>query len=128
MAAFLIDLVVHVAIWVFFFFNLHFNDYLAWLAAAVYLLIKDGLHNGQSLGKLLLKIRVVQASDQGHISVLHSIKRNAILVVPFVLRFLPFWGSLMLILILSYEGFLIFTQAEGQRWGDQFADTIVVNA
>lgn len=128
MAAFLIDLVVHVAIWVFFFFNLHFTDYLAWLGAGVYLLIKDGLHNGQSLGKLLLKIKVVHASDQSPISLLDSIKRNAILVVPLVLRFLPFWGSLMLILTFSYEGFLIFTQSEGKRWGDQFADTIVVTA
>ena len=75
MIAFLVDLLIYVAIWVFLFFNLHLGDYLSWLLASGYLLVKDGLLHGQSLGKLLVRLRVVNVKKEP-ISLMDSPKRQ----------------------------------------------------
>lgn len=126
MVAFLVDLLVYVAIWVFLFFNLHLGDYLSWLLASVYLLVKDGLLHGQSIGKLLVRLKVVNLKKEP-ITLVDSIKRNSIIVLPNIVRFLPFWGSFLLLVIFSLECYLMYTHADGKRWGDQFAQTTVVH-
>ncbi len=125
MVAFLIDLLVYIAIWVFLFFNLHLGDYLSWLLASAYLLVKDGLLHGQSIGKLLVKLQVVNL-EKAPISLVDSIKRNSIIVLPNIVRFLPFWGSFLLLAIFSLECYFMYTHTDGKRWGDQFAQTKVV--
>lgn len=125
--AFLIDLVVYVALWVFFYFNIHLGDYLSWLLASVYILIKDGLFGGQSIGKLVFRLKVVQEAEEDKpASLIDSVQRNAILVIPNIFRFIPFLGSLLFIVIFAWETYLIFTHPEGRRWGDQFARTRVL--
>ena len=128
MVAFLVDLLVYVALWVFLFFNLHLGDYLSWLFASFYLLVKDGLVHGQSLGKLIVRQKVVHISTKEPIVLLDSIKRNAILIVPNIVRFIPFLGGLLILVIYGYEIYLLFTHSEGRRWGDQFAQTTVIQA
>ncbi|MCH8124529.1 RDD family protein [candidate division KSB1 bacterium] len=125
MIAFLVDLLIYVAIWVFLFFNLHLGDYLSWLLASGYLLVKDGLLHGQSLGKVLVRLRVVNVKKEP-ISLMDSLKRNGILVIPNFVRFLPFWGSFLLIVLYLLECYLMYTQPDGKRWGDQFSQTTVV--
>ncbi len=126
--AFLIDLVVYVAVWVFFYFNVHLGDYLSWLLASVYILIKDGLFGGQSIGKLILRLKVIGEEEEKPASLVASVQRNAILVLPNIFRFIPFLGSLLFILVYAWETYLIFTHPDGLRWGDQFARTRVVEA
>jgi len=126
--AFLIDLVIYVALWVFFYFNVHLGDYLSWLLASVYILVKDGLFSGQSVGKLVLRLKVVHEEEEKPASLVASVERNAILVIPNLLRFIPFLGSLLLVLVFGWETYLIFTHPDGLRWGDQFARTRVVEA
>ena len=124
--AFLLDLLIYVALWIFFYFNFHLGDYFSWLLASAYLLVKDGLVHGQSLGKLILKLQVVDSKEKQPISLMTSIERNAIFVLPNVFRFIPFLGTLLLILIFAMESYLIFTHTTGIRWGDQFAKTEVI--
>lgn len=124
--AFLLDMLVYVLLWMFFYFNFHLGDYLSWLLASTYLLIKDGMVHGQSLGKFMFKLRVVDKEDKKPVSMISSIERNAILVLPNFFRFIPFLGTLLLIVIYFWEIYLIYSQPEGIRWGDQFAKTEVV--
>ncbi len=124
--AFLVDLLVYVVIWVFFFFNFHLGDYLSWLLAGAYLLLKDGFINGQSLGKVVLRIQVIDAITKQPISMRASITRNAILIVPNFFRLIPFLGALLMIVVYVWETYLVFNYPEGCRWGDQFAKTEVV--
>jgi uncharacterized RDD family membrane protein YckC len=128
MVAFLVDLLVYVALWVFLFFNLHLGDYLSWLLASSYLLVKDGLVHGQSLGKLIVRQKVVHVPTKEPITLIDSIKRNVILILPNVFRFIPFWGSFLLLVIYGYEAYLLYTHPDGRRWGDQFAQTSVIQA
>lgn len=124
--AFLVDVLVYVGLWILFYFNFHLGDYFSWLLASVYLLVKDGLIHGQSFGKFVLKLQVVGSNESQPISMVSSIERNAILVIPNLFRFLPFFGTLLLILVYVWETYLIYTHAEGLRWGDQFARTRVI--
>jgi|Deesub1362B_J571_1020462.scaffolds.fasta_scaffold25951_2 uncharacterized RDD family membrane protein YckC len=126
--AFLIDLFLFTALALFFYFYLHFGDYLSWLLASVYILVKDGLLHGQSLGKLLVRLRTVKVEGGGPASLSESLQRNAILVVPSLFRFIPFLGSLLFILVVVWEIYLMYTHPEHRRWGDQVAGTQVVEA
>ena len=126
--AFLLDLLIYVALWLFFYFNFHLGDYFSWLLAGSYLLVKDGLVHGQSLGKLIVKLQVVDSKEKQPISLIASIERNAIFVLPNVFRFIPFLGTLLLIFVFAMECYLIFTHTSGIRWGDQFAKTEVIQA
>jgi len=124
--AFLIDLLVYVVMWVFFYFNFHLGDYISWILASSYILLKDGFINGQSLGKLVLKLQVVDTVNKQPISIRASVERNAILILPNFFRFIPFLGALLLILVFIWETYLIYNYPNGCRWGDQFAKTEVV--
>ncbi len=124
--AFLVDMSIYVALWIFFYFNLHLGDYLSWLLASFYLLIKDGLIHGQSIGKFIFKIRVVDINQKKPISLITSIERNLVLAIPNLFRFIPFVGSLLLIVVYIWETYLIYYHPNGYRWGDQFAKTEVV--
>jgi len=124
--AFLLDILVYVALWIFFYFNFHLGDYFSWLLASCYLLVKDGLIHGQSFGKFILKLQVVDSIEKQPISLIPSVQRNAIFVIPNIFRFIPFLGTLLLILVFILEIYLLYTHSDGIRWGDQFAKTEVI--
>ena len=124
--AFLLDMLIYIALWIFFYFNFHLGDYFSWLLASLYLLIKDGLIHGQSIGKFFLKIKVVDINEKKPISLIASVERNVILVLPNLFRFIPYVGSLLLIVVYVWETYLIYSHSKGYRWGDQFAKTEVI--
>ena len=125
--AFLIDLAVYVVIWVLLFFWLRLGNYLTGLAAGLYIVFRDGLFNGQSVGKKLMRQRVIRRDSEDACDFTHSVKRNIILYIPNLFRFINFFGGILGIVIVALELYFIFTNEKGLRWGDQFAETQVIN-
>ncbi len=124
--AFLIDIAVYVVIWVLLFFWLRLGDYLTGLVAGLYIVFRDGLFNGQSIGKKLMQLRVVLPELDAAANFQVSAKRNAILYIPNLFRFAPFLGGILGLLIVAFELYFIFIDERGKRWGDRFAETQVV--
>ena len=102
-------------------------------AAVTYLLIADGLQPGGSVGKRLLGLRIRGAGGRA-CGVRESLLRNGVLAAPFALWLLlqPVgWiaavvGWLVLIGAFGLEGILMVGNPEGQRLGDELADTRVI--
>ncbi len=86
-----------------------------WLFASAYLLIKDGLFSGQSLGKKVVNIQVIRIDTRRPSSFGDSIRRNFVFLVPY-----------LNILMLLVEGVLLLTEEHGLRFGDRIARTRVV--
>ena len=124
--AFIIDALVYLLIYIFLFFWARMGDYFAWILAGGYLLVKDGLLSGQSLGKKLLSLQVINLDKERSGDIEDSIKRNFIFFVPGIFRFIPFLGSLVAIVVFAIEIYFIFSDEKGLRWGDNFARTMVV--
>ena len=112
------------------------------LCGFIYSLLADGLpfegFEGQSLGKKLLKLRVVSTRIGGwkggerpqRLSYRDSIFRNAPVGVATFFALIPVWGWAILALIgfplMVVEIYLLVRAPRGQRLGDVMADTEVV--
>ncbi len=100
------------------------------ILAALYLLVADGLMNGQSIGKRVFGVRVVVVPRRCSAGFHESLLRNA----PFALVAVfgsvpPLWPVLLVagLPIVAFESYMIFTDRLGIRIGDIFADTQVVD-
>jgi len=99
------------------------------LVGLVYLAVADGVQKGQSLGKMVFGLEVVQ-EDGSPCDLKASIYRN----IPFVLVLLfiaiPLLGWILLVLagipILLIELWLIVADHNGSRLGDRIAGTVVI--
>lgn len=80
-----------------------------------YWLLRDGLFQGQSVGKKILGLRVV--NDAGRNPYAASALRNALWLVPVV--------NLVFAVLGLYT---LFHDPNGRHWGDRLADTRVVAA
>ncbi|MDA7613696.1 RDD family protein [Verrucomicrobiales bacterium] len=103
------------------------------LAGALYILAKDGLNlpfmKGRSFGKHVLKIQPVSLSG-GSMDLSTSASRNITLALPsiaFVISggFIYFILSIICFAVVAGELFLVVTRFNGQRFGDQLANTEV---
>ncbi len=110
--AFFIDLVICVAI--FMVLDL-VSGPLGAICATAYVLVRDGLFNGQSVGKKILKLRVVQVEEGRNANYLDSVVRNLTLAIPFV-------GWFILSIV---EGVFVLSDEDGIRLGDKLARTQV---
>lgn len=81
---------------------------LQWLVLPFLFTMKDAF-NGRSPGKLLFGVRVVDVITREPVTVGQSIKRNLVLMIPYV----------------GVIGAII-TMMRGQRWGDQWANCMVI--
>lgn len=79
-----------------------------WLILPIVFCMKDGF-GGRSPGKALLGVRVMDVETRETIGFLRSLKRNLVLVIPYV----------------GFVG-IVLTMMKGQRWGDGWARTQVV--
>lgn len=108
------------------------------LAAAAYLLIRDGLETNfmdqRSIGKRIMKLRPVRL-DGNPMDVTDSIRRNwmfaiygfvAFLFSTLVGAILAFPFLVLLVAFLGIEIFLVLTDPDRRRFGDRVADTIVI--
>jgi hypothetical protein len=106
------------------------------LFGAVYLLVADGLVNGQSIGKRVFGVRAVVVPDRpGARGWPAGYRESALRNAPFALVALfygvPFlWIVLVLagVPLLAFESYMVWTDRLGLRIGDIFADTQVVDA
>jgi uncharacterized RDD family membrane protein YckC len=85
---------------------------LFWLIYIAYILFNDGMKNGQSFGKKLLSIKVINKESAQSCSYAESFMRNITTVIPF---------------LAMIDAFMIFGMKK-QRMGDKIANTLVVNA
>jgi len=78
----------------------------------MYFLFNDGFPNGQSYGKYLMKIKVIDKTSGESCSYFQSLKRNFMSLIP---------------IINILDALMIFS-SQNQRFGDRIADTVVINA
>lgn len=111
------------------------------LLGAGYFVVRDGLDldvmDGRSLGKHLTGLRV-ERLDGRAMNIEASIRRNwmwGLGPVTAALAEFPLFGvffsvllSLLATAVVLYEAYLVLTQADGRRWGDELAGTRVVSA
>jgi len=93
--------------------------------------IQKGPFSGQSVGKKLMKLRVVRKGTQTPASWRDSALRNAPVGVATFFAIIPVWGWLILILIglplMIMEVYLMLSVETGQRLGDVMGDTEVID-
>ena len=103
-------------------------DVLGFLSAAGYLLIRDGLFEGQSAGKKLIGLRVSPLEGEIAMTYRESIIRNVPLTLGFMLFLIPYVGWLLAPLALGIECLAAIGDDRGMRIGDMLARTWVVPA
>lgn len=97
--------------------------FLSFIWFVYYGLLKDSFRNGQSWGKRLLGLKVIELEGYGTCSKGGSFTRNFPgLSLAFIAFFLPFIGWLLLLV----EPVAVLNSQEGQRIGDRWARTQVV--
>jgi uncharacterized RDD family membrane protein YckC len=99
---------------------------IGFFAGLAYLLIADGLFEGRSLGKRLIKLKVVLHEAGQDCGVKESIIRNFPFAIGFILMKIPVIGPIFLILITGFEFLLVLGSEKGMRLGDELAKTRVI--
>lgn len=102
------------------------------LLGLFYLLVADGLLRGQSPGKKLFGIKVVQIPTRRPGGWRESALRNAPFALVWVFFMVPILGWFLFftlgLAIVAFEAYVAYTDTLGIRIGDVFADTQVVDA
>lgn len=99
-----------------------------WLAGVLYILISDGLYGGQSLGKKLTGLKVETVLAEGGrlpCDIKGSILRNAAIGLGLFLAKVPFLGWIFFAVLVGFEAVTLIGSAEGRRFGDELAGTLV---
>ena len=116
------DLIAAMSLW-------HIPGAAGVFAALFYILMCDGFPGGRSLGKVLTGLKVVRIDRDG-MDFTASLMRNLPVSAPFLLYLFPVIGPFLAytigIAILLIETYLGFYDPDGQRAGDTFAETLVV--
>jgi uncharacterized RDD family membrane protein YckC len=100
-----------------------------------YSIAADGMNFGpfcgQSVGKRLSKLRVVNRRSRNHITLRESLLRNAPVGVATFFAIIPIWGWLILGLVgiplMIMEIYLMASDPGGHRLGDVMGDTEVID-
>lgn len=116
------DLIVAMSLW-------HIPGAAGVAACLFYVLMCDGFPGGRSLGKWLTGLKVVRLDREG-MDFPSSFTRNLTVAAPFLLYLFPVVGPFLAYTlgttVLLVETYLGFYDPEGQRMGDTFAQTLVV--
>lgn len=129
---FLIDTFVYLILisLLFVVFRLVGIGWLAGILSGLYLIFRDsiGLLNYQSLGKKIMKLKVIYNNDGTKISIHGALKRNFIFIPTLFYSFenIAFAALSIMLIFILIEIYLLYTSTDHQRLGDQFADTIVI--
>jgi uncharacterized RDD family membrane protein YckC len=101
-------------------------DALGFLSASGYILIRDGLFQGQSPGKKLIGVVVHSADQQAPAAYRESIIRNIPFAAAYILFLIPYAGGLLCLAALIVEWLVALGDDRGMRIGDMLANTWVV--
>jgi uncharacterized RDD family membrane protein YckC len=116
------DLIAAMSLW-------HIPGAAGVFASLFYILMCDGFPGGRSIGKVLTGLKVVRIDRDG-MDFTASLMRNLPVAAPFLLYLFPVIGPFLAytvgIAILLIETYLGFYDPDGQRAGDTFAETLVV--
>ncbi|MEF9476358.1 MAG: RDD family protein [Candidatus Mariimomonas ferrooxydans] len=95
-------------------------------AGLAYLLMGDGLFGGRSIGKRLIRLKVVlyETGDIG--SYKESIIRNFTFAAGYILMVIPLIGFIFPLIIFFFEGLLMIGNERGMRFGDELVKTQVI--
>lgn len=103
-------------------------DVFGFLSASGYILLRDGLFEGQSVGKKLLGLQVVLADDNNRpASFRESIIRNVTFILTYILFLIPYLGWILGPIALAAEGLTAVGDGRGMRIGDLLAKTYTVH-
>lgn len=101
------------------------------LSGILYILIADGFFDGQSIGKRVIGLKVITIPDEKRIEFKESIIRNSFLALSLLFSLIPFVGYFLLftvgLFIFGVEIYFIVKSPEGERLGDRFAFTRVID-
>lgn len=101
------------------------------LVAACYLLVADGLMQGQSPGKRIFGVKAVLPATRAPAAFQESMLRNAPFALVAVFWALPIlWPVFFLVglPVIGYEAWQVWDEPLGRRLGDRLAETQVVDA
>lgn len=101
-------------------------DVLGFLSACGYILIRDGLFHGRSVGKKLIGMSVSLEDDIREATYRESIIRNVPLTAAYILFLIPYAGWVLGPLALGMECLVAVGDDQGMRIGDMLARTRVV--
>ncbi len=99
------------------------------IIGAIYMLIKDGLFDGQSVGKKVMKMQVRnENNEKADFSI--SVRRNAIFAIPYLIMVIPILGWIIApivgLVILIIELMKLNSDPKGRRLGDTWGPSQVV--
>ncbi len=97
-----------------------------YLSGVVYLLISDGLFDGRSIGKKIIRLKVISVPGESSGTFRDSMIRNITLAAPLLLYKIPLFGWIFLVTALALEFLLMLGNEEGMRLGDDLAHTKVI--
>ncbi len=108
-----------------------FPTFIGTVAGITYILIADGLNGGQSLGKRIIRLKVVSPGrGWDDCNFQESILRNIPVGVVILFTMIPYLRWLLFftlgLAIVAFETYLSYVDDEGLRWGDRIALTQVV--
>ena len=95
-------------------------------AGLTYLLLGDGFFDGRSIGKKLLRLKVLSAGTGAPCSFRDSILRNSTFAVGYALWVVPFIGWIFIVIVSVIEFILVLGSKDSMRLGDEIAKTIVI--
>ena len=95
-------------------------------AGIAYILLSDGLFDGRSIGKKIIKLQVVSSIDNLPCTFKDSILRNSTLAFGFGLTIVPWIGWIFFVVVLAVEFILVLGSSERKRLGDEIAKTFVL--
>lgn len=97
----------------------------------VYLALADSFQKGQSLGKMVFGLEVLDSEGSG-CDLKSSVYRNLPFVFTFLCAVIPLLGWILLIIVglplIGVEIWLMATDEKGERLGDRIAGTHVVES
>lgn len=104
---------------------------IGFFAGIAYLLIGDGLWEGQSIGKRIIGLQTIKVSASGGGgsagSFRESILRNVPLTMGWIAGVIPYVGWLLVGGVIALEALLIIGNDRGLRIGDEIAQTQVID-
>jgi uncharacterized RDD family membrane protein YckC len=104
-------------------------DVVGFLAATGYILVRDGLFAGRSLGKKLVGLRVAFADDASRPATFReSLIRNTTLAAAYLLFLVPYAGWVLGPAALAIEALVALGDERSMRVGDLLARTTVLSA